>query len=483
MSSFKLRIPKHIFIAFILLLALLVRIWYFPHLFHWTLDEEYWAYLPYNIANGFHFPLIGGHIAGTGLYSGPIFIWLMGIVFWIINGNPIILAFLLILLGVVTTYLIYKFSNEKRTAVIASLLYGTSVLASLYDRKYWNASLSTVLALISMHLLNRLKKKPAVLPAVTLGFIATLAFHAHMTGAVIVFFIFIAWYYLKLSKKLFAWFLVTFLGLQTPILFFELRHDFFNTRALIKLLTQNHAGGAISNKLADVANLVLSTFARLIYTPATDIRNELTLCRDLATKRSIPPMGIYLFALAVLGYILYLILKKRLSLPIILIVSNLLLLVVYRFVANETSWYAGQSAEYYLLPSFGAFFLLFAQLLVKIYKRFPFIALSVLSLVVILNLNTLFHLTHSQNIMFKQDTVKKIIAATGQTPYSLNVTGHPCNLYGYRYLLTFFHHEPSTSYLDPQFAWIYETYLPKISPQKLVTIDANSGSIIVSDLK
>ena len=55
--------------ALILIMGTVARFHHLSELFHWTLDEEYWAYIPHNIATLYHFPLIGGPISGTGLYT------------------------------------------------------------------------------------------------------------------------------------------------------------------------------------------------------------------------------------------------------------------------------------------------------------------------------------------------------------------------------------------------------------------------------
>lgn len=146
---------------FIILLSAAMRFYHLGSLAYFSMDEEYWSYIPLNIAQGYHFPLIGGSIADTGLYTTPWFVYLMAIVAFVGRGSPYFFIGFVSLLGVVTTYLVYRFGQQmfdQRTALIASLLYGSSMMMTLWDRHYWNASLTPLLSLISLYLLFQINK-------------------------------------------------------------------------------------------------------------------------------------------------------------------------------------------------------------------------------------------------------------------------------------------------------------------------------------
>lgn len=470
-------------IAAILLIAISTRFFKLASLFHWTMDEEFWSYIPHNIATGYHVPLIGGHISGTGLYSGPLFVWLLAPFFCLIQSHPIGIALLVSSVGVLTTYLIYKSVTSNfslKTALLASLLYASSTLTTIYDRKYWNAFPIPILSLLTIFFLDRLNKNPDFLTVFFLSLTLTLAFHAHMTGAVLLIFVFITWFLHRLPKKQFFNLLAPFFIFQAPLYIFELRHHFINSRALLNLITSSSGSPFSLSAFFEAAALTINTFARLVYMPAIDIARELTLCSLMAGTRSLPNTCFKLMALIILVRAVKLARKRNLF--ALLLIINIILVFFYRLIAPAGSWYPGQLSEYYFLPSYAAFIVIAANLLISSYnKKSTFVSTIVIFLIVI-NLHTTFNLTHSDSFAKKQTLVNSAISHIDHQPFSLDITGHPCKIYGFRYLFSLYDQEPVSSYIDPQFLWLYQRRLPTSLPTKHITIDTNSATIDVTDV-
>src|SRR4030042_6233902 len=93
----------YIFYASVFLISLFLRLYHLKQLFIFTMDEEYQAYLVKNIISGYHYPLIGVNVAGTGLYLGSFFTWLSVIPYYLTNLNPIGTAYFAALLGALTS--------------------------------------------------------------------------------------------------------------------------------------------------------------------------------------------------------------------------------------------------------------------------------------------------------------------------------------------------------------------------------------------
>jgi hypothetical protein len=465
---------------------LFLRFYKLSALFHWTLDEEFWSYVPYNIATGYHFPLIGGHISGTGLYSGPMFVWLMAVPFFLFGGNPIGIAVFVSLLGVLTTtavFLVGKVLFGRKAALIASLVSASSFLMTIYDRKYWNASAIPLLSLLIMWCIAKIAKGQRRW-AFLLASVLALAFHAHMTSGALLLFVIISWIVLRLPirKKEILLAIGLFLLLQVPLLAFELRHEFINSKALVNLVSRPHETTSFSIAAVDVARLALNTAGRLLYAPAgLDIANELTLCTQYATRRFRPPIWSILLALVALWNLFRERKRPGVKLLLMLFGANLLGLVWYRMRAAPGNWYQGQLSEYFFFPSYPGVFLSLGLLaedwMRRLGKRAWAIKIGLAGLLLV-NVLALLSSKHTDGYSLKRSIVEKIANDLGDNEFTLSVEGNdPCRIYGYRYLFSVLGKEPASSYLDPQFGWLYEKRRSQEEAQISVQIEYKSGSI------
>lgn len=464
----------------IILLAAILRFYKLSELFHWTLDEEYWSYVPFNIATGYHLPLIGGHISGTGLYSGPLFVWLMSLPVWLTGGSPLGIATVVSLMGVVTLIAMYwvgKLLFDTRTGLIAALIWASSMLAIIYDRKYWNASPIPLLALLAILCLWKISCGK-IRWSYPLAVVLALAVHAHATGFVLFLSTALGWavFGLPVKSRVTLGAVGVFVLLQTPLLLFELRHDFLNSRALVGVISQSGTQASISQAVSEIAGLVSRTAGRLIYLPqGADLVKELTLCSAYASSRFIPPLLVQAVALLPLAYLLRKSKETPSKLLLLVLVVNVGAMLLYRLTAAEENWYPGQLSEYFLFPSLPVFVLAAAAVLTALMKR-PRVPITltggVLGIFVISNVSSLLTARHSDGYLRKAQLVDMIAEKVGGERFSLEmISDDPCLQYGYRYLFTLEGKEPVRSYLDPMMLWLYERRLPKGEPTLVVTIE------------
>lgn len=484
--------PHKFLLFFILLFAAFLRFYKLAELFHWTLDEEYWSYVPFNIAKGYHFPLIGGPVSGTGLYLGPLFVWIMSIPFFLVNGNPLGIAFLVSLLGVFTTYCVYRIGKHMfnhKTAEISSIIYAVSFLVVLYDRKYWNATPIPLFSLLIIYCIWKIIKgryKWSIL----LSIILAVAFHSHMTSAVLIIFIVVSWIVFKLSiiKKEVIFSIILFIILQTPLYLFELRHDFLNTKALVNFIDQEKSTNSVIESAADVSKLFINTTSRLIYmSPNLNLSDEMTVCKQYAQNRYLPPS---IFSLVFLSSLFFLISNKKSQnnkLLLIIIGTNLICLFWFRLNAQEHSWYSGQVNEYYLFPSFPAIILTIGFTLEQLMnksKKINFILGSLLALFASINIYAFVSANHSDGYIKKLFAVENVIGNIKDEPFSLTVKSQdPCQIYGYRYLFTYQSIEPQKSYVDHILGWLYEERITNQKITKNVQIDLDTENILLEDIE
>lgn len=455
---------KTLTIIFIVIVAACFRFYNFVSLFHWTMDEEYWSYIPQNIATGYHFPLIGGSIAGTGLYTGPLFVYLMAIPAFVFSGSPLgfgITVATLGILGAVLIFVLGKHMFSSKVAFLAAFLYSASFLMAIFDRHYWNASLTPFLSLLVLFFVF----KKSYIP---LALVLAVAFHAHGTGIALMIFSAASLLLLRvnlLDKKLILGVLL-FIILQVPLVAFDLRHNFLNTRAALQNISKPKSA---NYRPQSVVPSFLSTSSRLIYFPSNDLNLEQTLCPFYQKTPALPVVSVVIILLILIGA--FLSFKKNNQagkLSFLLIVATLVSLLFFK----------DKISEYYFSPTFVPIFFLAALALSNLGKK-PLVIL--LTLYFALNLTNLLTAKRAYPFDAKLDAVTKSLTEVGNEPFSLTVTSSdPCQIYGFRYLYSFTRHEPASSYMDSYFLWFYEHKIPKDKPVKHVHFNLDHGQIIQS---
>lgn len=449
-------------------------------LFHWTMDEEYWSYIPFNISTGYHFPLIGGSVADTGYYTSPFFVYLMSIVSLLANGNPLGFALFVSSMGVLTTFLIWylgrKMFNDS-VAILAAFLYGSSALASLWDRHYWNASLTPILSLIIMYSLYQihLKRNKYFL---LLTLLLILSISAHGTGLVMLLTTFISGIFIRdwFKNKYFWLGLLIFVVSFLPQLLFEFRHDYLISKALISYAHKKNIKDSLGIRSQQVLKLFTDTSSRLFYySDGYDVAKQLTLCKEKYNSGNASQRLGLLIGVGILIFTLHAIKKKSYMnyLAALMIITNIVGLIIFK----------SPISSYYFLPSVIPIFFIAAYGIRWMWK-FHIIGGIVFMLLIIFtvnNLSKIFYGYHSYSYEFKYETVKRGLSHVGDSPFSLNVLGDDaCQIYGFRYLFSYLKREPVKSYLDAHMGWLYEKKLSSFVPDKELTYYVYGENISLS---
>lgn len=479
-KSFSKRYP--LLLTGILLLAVLFRFYKLPDFFPFGMDQEYEVYLVRNIVSLKHFPAIGVNASDTGLYLGPFFIYLSVIPFILFSGNPLGFAVTASGLGLLTTWALYYFSNRifgVTTALFAAFFYAVSFLAGFYDRNFWNPSFVPLLSLLLGFFIFRLVNghKKALL---YLGLIFGFSFHVHLS--LLVFFPLIVYAVIKkfriLSKKIIIWSIIIFIFMISPLILFDVRHDFLNSRAIKYNLNKlfNHDSQA---PVIDNGRVFVNFLGRFFWIPpAPDIFVEKGLCSQLSgyQKHAYPEI----IGMICLLLLYFLFIKRKFKHPLessfSVIIVNLFLLSLVIIL-----FYPGKINEYYFL-----FLLPYLALILGITSASLFLDnhFRPLSFFIILlfslgNFSTLFtagnSYAHSQK-MAVVDFAKKHVQ---NTRYSLEAMGDCPRFAGWRYFFDYKIGPPQSSYMDSYFSWLYEDKINMPPPEKIVLlsmIDPRSGA-------
>lgn len=438
-------------------LGLFLRFYKFKDWFYFALDEEHYAYMTRMITVNRHFPAIGGPISGTDLYLSPLFLYLNAIPYFLTNNNPLSSGFLTTLLGVIAIYLIYKIGSDffnQRVGAIAAFLSATSFWLVLQDRHWWNISLTYFVALICLYGVWKVIKKNNYW--ILIIFIAlTIGISAHFSNAAALLFVIAVWiiYRLPVRNKYFVFGLSFFIIAHLPLLFFDLRHNFWEFNAAKKFFTERKYDSLpIDQRLLNTSSVAAYSFARMVYIGGpTDFNQENNLCADSLLTKVSPPQWAYLLSMVFFITLLYLILgkgkNKETQLILLFLIVNFSFLAVFR----------ADPSERHFLPSAGIFFLLIGlasdYVIRKVkYGRAAYIFIVALALI---NIWALLNSYASYGFKDKEEAVIKIGEMTKGEPFYLHSIGE-CNIWGYRYLLDFKKVTPAATYIDSTLGWMYD---------------------------
>lgn len=451
----------------ILFLAVFFR---FFHLFSWLswgMDQEYEAYLVKNIITGRHFPLIGVNASDTGLYLGPAFIYFASIPFMFFNGNPLGWAFLASVVGVLVTYLIYRVGKEMFsavTAVFASLFYGGSFLTAFYDRQFWNPMLVPLFSLfLGFFLYKILKNHPKVLVLTALFF--GLAIQSHLSVLIFIpLIVYVFWVKHRIfSKRIIFLSLGIFLLTQIPLLIFEVKHNFINAKAAVRLIANRKTDSAVRSSLAERNAVFISALGRFFWLPTpADLLVQSGQCKELLSfKKNASTEGLILVlaGIAIFLWWYHKLGKKTARNAGIVSIGILLSAVIF------TEFYSRQTFEYYLLFLFPWLALILGESAHLLWqnKHLKLVVFPVIVIFILLNFITLFSASYSYSYEDKISAINFVKDKLSGKSYSLEALGECPRYGGYSYLFNYFVGTPTHSYMDSYFDWLYPD---KGSPEK-----------------
>lgn len=180
-----------------------------------------------------------GPITSVGdMYLGPFYYYLMAPFLWIFNFNPAGPAIATTFIGLITIpvlYFITKRMFSKKAAIYASILYAFGSVPIIQTRGAWNPNPMPLAVLIMLYSLHQsiYKKNPKTLWVFGLSLAIALQLH-YMIVFLAPFLIWQTTLILKNknTRKYFYQAILAFTLLNLPLILFELKNDFLNTRGL-----------------------------------------------------------------------------------------------------------------------------------------------------------------------------------------------------------------------------------------------------------
>jgi 4-amino-4-deoxy-L-arabinose transferase-like glycosyltransferase len=195
--------------------------------------------------------LIGPGTSIGGMYLGPLYYYMMAPALLLANFSPVGPAVQVALLGVLTVFFVWYVTRKwfgNFAAVVASSLYAVSPTVVHFARSSWNPNIMPFFSLLSIYSIWEVWKNKNYIWLPILGISFAFVLQSHYLGLLLAPTLAILWFleFIRTYKKPdirkkflgFSVFALTFFAvLMSPLLFFDIRHNWMNTRALHKFFS------------------------------------------------------------------------------------------------------------------------------------------------------------------------------------------------------------------------------------------------------
>lgn len=438
-----------------------MRFYNLPHSFVFAGDEEHQALLAQSLINNFHIIWAGVNAAHLGFYLGPYWAYFTAFWLWLSKGDPLITGYISSLIGVATAGLLVLTGSamfNRKTGLIAGVLYASLPLIVFLDQKYWNPTAVPFLSLLLFLSLYKAKKNPAWL--IVFGAAYGALFHTHLSlmPLIIPAVIWIFREKIRPNKKIIFLSVMAFLVMIAPLIAF----DYFRKGSNISTpLRYKEITSDYRNKIHPLqhANAMFQLLGRIWYikAPSNNSDEVITSCTNASrignpdtdgiSQRYNPPLFLSLTGTGVL--LLFLFSKKTWQNK-----TNRLLALFILSIAIPFLFFPGGSFEYYLLGIFPLLMFLPAILMDYFPKINAVIMLAVIS-AVILGITAVITNKPDFGLSNKQSLIKQVSDVIKDEPFELKQTGL-CHFYeGWRYLFVLNGKAPERSDSDQGLGWHY----------------------------
>jgi len=466
------RLVKYWPLLLIIVSTFFLRIWNLEELFYFSYDEAIPAFVGRRLILWNHIPLIGG-VTPFGFHLAPYFYWFYSLLLLVGNLNPIIWGYAGAAIAIITTFLIYKVGTRlgtKKTAFTAATFWTFSFLANLNDRHLWALYWGPLISLISLICLHKIinpnTENIRARFICLLGITLAISIHADPSNLVFVLLAIIVWVNYKIPINKSTFFAIAIIIFSfTPLVVFDLRHNFANTRPVLDFIKSGRNNPAFeSQKFISNTLLFPRTFTRLGYTFGDrEVSKQYSYCRNfISEKFNSIPKSLIIISSIILLYFALTSLKRKNKNQMSKLIATLILLYLLGIQIYGTIFRA-DIFEHYITGIFPSLLLILAFYVAKLPKKLWILALT---LFVGLNFYKLQGAKNDLGLTHKRQAIEYTMQQIGDKSFSLDSLSTCWKLSGYRYLFAVFGREPVKSYVDPNLSYLYgETLVWSRHPQ------------------
>lgn len=387
MIKFLKKYWQEILLAIFIVIAGVLRFYHITRLEFFTYDQARDALFVKRMIVDHQFRLLGTQTSLPGMYLPPFYFYTIALPLWLAGLNPVGIDIYSALIGVLSAPMAFYVANKifgRPAGVFSAGLFAVSPIVVELTRRSWNCNTMPFYILLAFYFMfqyyKEKKLKDFLLGFGFYGYSLSLHFGAWILMPLFVF----TWFYGLIKGKLEKRGLLGGLGLLiffiSPILFFEIRHNFFLiSQAKVFFFDGGHIGVSSGvNFLESLISSLVSLFTILIsgkinvgYGAPLEFSGRLkeffTSAQQISVVAQKPFSLTYqwwgtLIFLMILLFSSYQLFKKK-TLPLLLI----WIWIVWSVLASRI--YSGKFFFFYYLFVFPAPILLFGYLSKEIYSK------------------------------------------------------------------------------------------------------------------
>lgn len=450
------------FLILIILLSIFFRFYQIEKRTPFASDQETTVAAIKNMFINRRISLLGPRVKGGDIYLEPFYYYLSSLPLFLAQMDPSGIAIFASIVGVLTTIGFYLVTNQlfkdKKLALFTAFIHACSSYLIHFDRIAWNPNLTilTILFLIlAIDKIYRNKLNYWLLAALTFG----LSFSLHFSAAFLLL-ILLALFLRKPS----SWpsFKIIFLAitilafLLAPLIIFDFRHQFINTKSLNFFLIENQAISwttifSLPGKLFSKSIIILDSFANIYFYQAffvdrlKDFKSIILVLTKLMT-------GMFL----VLGFM---------KIKNINNIFNWYSFFSFMAVVLGYSFFKGETPDYYFFILYPIGVILISSGLVKILEWNKIIFLLLISVFIGVNLFSFFtSRADAESLWVKKEIVEFIISRQKKQPFNISYTTQWGFNTGFDYLFNLSGRIPSGNLNDPTYTIIVPFDFENIKP-------------------
>ncbi len=460
---------QNFLLALILIIAAFLRLYRIADYMTFLGDEGRDVLVVYNILHG-HLTLLGPTSSVGGFFLGPIYYYFMVPFLLLFNYNPVGPAVMIALFGILTVWLLYKFTSEffnRKVALISALLYSISPVVISYSRSSWNPNPFPFFSLLTLFILYKAKlnnkMKYLFLVGILFGICMQLHYLAIFLGVIILLYVLlinlfnnskqILKSFVKTSKD-YVYIFVGFIIGWSPFLAFEIRHGFMDFKNIYEFVLHSGNTGTGGNFFQTISDVFFKLFARLVF--AFPQANQLHLFDS--SILNLWTISVLIFAVlsvaVLLKYFFNSLRKKDQSL------NKYLLIFLWGFLGVLLfGFYKKSIYDYYFSFMFPLPFILIGALINEAYrikgKLFlgKILAVAVFIILFVINIQGLpFRYEPNRQLNQMRTIAEFVMTKTDVKPFNFALISTGNSDHAYRYFFTVWNHPPVTiknNVLDP----------------------------------